>query len=85
MIYTNKEERRKYQIDTIEDALDYLRSHSSDFAIIDFIDNAYKKKCIKYKDETDELKTEVIELQAEVRELDAEVFTLAAELKAALS
>lgn len=71
MVYTNKEERRKYQIDTIEDALDYLRSHSSDFAVIDFIDNAYRKICIKYEDEIDDLQ--------------AEVFELAAELKAALS
>lgn len=69
MVYTNKEEKRKYQIDTIEDALDYLRSHSSDFAIIDFIDNAYKKICIEYKDEIDELQAEVLELEAEVWEL----------------
>lgn len=71
MIYTNKEERRKYQIDTIEDALDYLRSHSSNFAIIDFIDNAYKKIRIEYEDEIDELQAEVLELEADVHELES--------------
>lgn len=64
MVYTNKEEKRKYQIDTVEDALDYLRSHSSDFAVIDFIDNTYRKICMEYEDEIDRLVTEIYELEA---------------------